>query len=84
MIRFETVEVNQEKDRTTIICPVVAFSFKRVYRQGLLRTEYEYTIYYNRHTKKWRGDVIDSNGWHDISKNDLIRLIKEKKLEGMV
>lgn len=84
MIRFETVEITQEKDGSHTLCPVVAFSFKKVYRNGFLKSEHEYTIYYNRHTKKWRGDVIDSDGWHDIPKSELIKLIKEKKLEGMV
>lgn len=84
MLRFETVEIKQDKDGATVICPTVVFSFKQIFRQGLLKTEHEYTIYYNNHTKKWHGDVIDSDGWHDISKEDLIKLIKEKKLEGMV
>ena len=84
MIRFELVEMLQEKDGSQTLCPGVAFSFKKVYRSGLLKSEHEYTIYYNRHTKKWRGDVIDSDGWHDIPKSELVNLIKEKKLEGMV
>ena len=84
MIRFELVEMIQEEDGSQTLCPGVAFSFKKVYRNGLLKSEHEYTIYYNRHTKKWRGDVIDSDGWHDIPESELVKLIKEKKLEGMV
>lgn len=84
MIRFESVEMIQEEDGSQTLCPGVAFSFKKVYRNGLLKSEHEYTIYYNRHTKKWRGDVIDSDGWHDIPESELVKLIKEKKLEGMV
>jgi len=84
MIRFELVEMLQEKDGSQTLCPGVAFSFKKVYRSGLLKSEHEYTIYYNRHTKKWRGDVIDSDGWHDISEEAVNNLVAYHKLERMI
>lgn len=84
MIRFESVSVHTRKNGSVIIDPTVNFCFSQAKRIGLLRVTYEYHIWYNKTTGTWFGDVIDSDGWRDLTISEINQLVKEKKLEELI
>jgi len=84
MHRFESVRVNQLANGVVEIEPIVIFTFTETVGYGLLKTRMEYNIVYSKHDKKWSGDVIDSDGWHDISEEAVNNLVAYHKLERMI
>lgn len=84
MIRFESVRLHSEKNGSVTLYPVIVFSFQEVHGLGLIKTTYEYTLYYSTSEKSWGGDVIDSSGWRNLSFNEVMDIVKRKNLERMV
>lgn len=84
MIRFESVSVHTNENGSVVLDPTVNFCFSRVKRVGLLKVTYEYHIWYNKVTRAWFGDVIDSDGWRDLTFSETDQLVKEKKLEELI
>ena len=84
MHRFESVKLNKLESGAIEIEPIVIFTFTEIVRSGLLKTSLEYTIVYSKHDKNWSGDVIDSDGWHDLSDAAIKNLVSQYNLERMV
>lgn len=84
MNRFETFHVKTSSDGTTSLVPMVVFMYEETVRSGLIKTTKSYTIAYDKQDRIWYGDVIDSEGWHDISLGDVLDIVKEKRLEEMI
>ena len=84
MIRFESVSVHTNENGSVVLDPTVNFCFSQVKRVGLLKVTYEYHIWYNKVTRAWFGDVIDSDGWRDLTFSETDQLVKEKKLEELI
>lgn len=82
--RLETVYVKTSSDGTTNLIPMIVFMYEETVRSGLIKTTKSYTIAYNKHDRLWYGDVIDSDGWHDIPLGDVLDIVKEKNLEEMI
>lgn len=84
MNRFETFRVKTSSDGTTSLVPMIVFMYEETVRSGLIKTTKSYTIAYDKQYGIWYGDVIDSEGWHDISLEDVLDIVKEKRLEEMI
>lgn len=84
MIRFESVSVHTNENGSVVLDPTINFCFSQVKRVGLLKVTYEYHIWYNKVTRAWFGDVIDSDGWRDLTFSETDQLVKEKKLEELI
>lgn len=84
MIRFESVKLDNLYNEGVQITPTVVFVFTQTCRSGLLKVTKEYTITYDKSSELWSGDVIDCDGWHDLNQDEVMDIVKQKKLEGMV
>lgn len=84
MIRFESIKLDNLYDEGVQLTPTVVFAFTQVCRSGLLKVTKEYTITYDKSSKLWSGEVIDCDGWHDLNQDEVMDIVKQKKLEGMV
>lgn len=83
MIKFDSA-IMYEDDKAIIIEPTTVFSFTDILRNGLLRSTHEYTITYLRYSKTWIGEVIDADGWRDLSKKEVNDIVEKRKLKGMI
>lgn len=83
MIKFDSVILNEENGKIAIE-PTTVFSFTDIVRNGLLKSTHEYTLTYLKSSKTWFGEVIDADGWHDLSKKEVADIVRKRKLEGMV
>lgn len=83
MIKFDSVILNEENGKITIE-PTTVFSFSDVVRNGLLKSTHEYTLTYFKYSKTWVGEVIDADGWRDLSTEEVMDIVGKRKLEGMI
>ena len=84
MIRFESVKLDSLSNEGAQITPTVVFAFTQICRSGLLKVTKEYTITYDKSSELWSGEVIDCDGWRDLNQDEVMDIVKQKKLEGMV
>lgn len=84
MIRFESVKLDNLYNEGVQLTPTVVFAFTQTCRSGLLKVTKEYTITYDKSSELWSGEVIDCDGWHDLNQDEVMDIVKQKKLEGMV
>lgn len=81
MVQYEGIQIVTSKDGTVSFQPTLNFCFTKVRRNGLIKTTYEYTLTYNKHTHIWTGTVIDADGLSTLVSSKLNELIKEKRLD---
>lgn len=84
MIRFESVKLDNLYNEGVQIIPTVVFAFTQICRSGILKVTKEYTITYDKSSELWSGEVIDCDGWRDLNQDEVIDIVKQKKLEGMI
>lgn len=84
MIRFESVKLDNLYNEGVQITPTIVFAFTQICRSGLLKVTKEYTITYDKSSELWSGEVIDCDGWRDLNQDEVMDIVKQKKLEGMV
>lgn len=84
MIRFESVKLDNSPTFIARGYRLVVFAFTQTCRSGLLKVTKEYTITYDKSSELWSGEVIDCDGWHDLNQDEVMDIVKQKKLEGMV
>ena len=50
------------------------YTFSEEQRMGLLKITREYNLYYWPESAQWEGDVIDHEGWHDLTEDECMDL----------
>lgn len=63
---------------------VITFDLDRSIACGLLRFSHETNLYYDSDTRKWYGEEINSDGWVDLTQDEVMRIVEELDLKNHI